>query len=130
MLFGPFDERVCVIRDRSGRRTVYMLEDEIKHGSCVLGELAHKLTELAVEVAKKEKGFVAEDGEARIVDRPDRILRPEQPRHHGGKLLRQCFCIRRRLQGKCECKVALVCHKESPWFIALVLPLSGRPLFE
>ena len=50
---GPFDESVCVIGDRSGRRIVHMLEDRIEHRPGVLGQIGHELTEFAVEVAEK-----------------------------------------------------------------------------
>ncbi len=50
---GPFDESVCVVGDRSGRRIVHMLEDCIEYRSCALGQIGHELTEFAVEVAKK-----------------------------------------------------------------------------
>ena len=53
MPFGPFNECVWVIGDRTGRRVVYMLKDEIKHRPCVLGELFEELSEFAVKVTKK-----------------------------------------------------------------------------
>ena len=53
MLRGPFDESVCVIGDRSGRRIVHMLKDSIEHRPCVPGQIGHELTEFAVEVAKE-----------------------------------------------------------------------------
>src|SRR5216683_260961 len=50
---SPFDECFSIICNRSGRRTIDMLEDSIEHRSCVFREVGHELTELAVEVAKK-----------------------------------------------------------------------------
>ena len=94
-----------------------MLKDEIKHRPCVLGEFFEKLSEFAVKVTKKEQGLFAEYGKARIVDRPNRILRLEQSRHHGRKLLRQRLRIRRRLQGKSKRKVVLVCHMGPPSYL-------------
>ena len=77
-----------------------MLEDRIEHGPGMLGEIRHELAEFAVEVAEKQQSLVAQDGEARVVDRADRVCRLEQLRHQGWKLLRQRLCIRGRLQGK------------------------------
>ena len=98
MLRGPFDEGVCVFGDRSGRRIVHMLEDRIEHRSGVSGEIGHERTEFAVEVAKKQQSLVAQEREARVVNRADRVLSFEKPRHQWWKLLRQRLCVRGRLQ--------------------------------
>src|SRR5437879_6110099 len=90
-----------------------MLEDRIEHRSRELAEISHKPTEFAVEVAKKEQGLCAQNREARVVNPTDGIRRPEQPRHHWWKLLRQHLCIRRRLQRKAEGKVVLA-HLYNP----------------
>ena len=128
MLRGPFDESVCVIGDRSGRRILHMLENRVEHRPCVLGQFGHELTEFAVEVAKKQQSLLAQHREARVVNRADGILRLEQPRHQWWKLLRQRLCVRRRLQGKAESKVVLA-HRVCPSLVCGFLAIASAAAF-
>ena len=107
MLCSPFDECLCVIGDRSGRRIVHVLEDSVEHRPGVPGQIGHELTEFAVEVAQKQQSLLAQHREARVVNRADGIRRLKQLRHQWWKLLRERLCIRGRLQGKAEGKVVL-----------------------
>jgi hypothetical protein len=52
---GPLDKSVCVIGDRSGRRTIDMLEDGIEHRASVLDQIGHERAELFVEIAEKQQ---------------------------------------------------------------------------
>src|SRR5271155_2312533 len=107
MLGGPFDERVCILGNWGSWRIDHVLKDGIEYRSCLLCQVAHERAELSVEVPKKQKSLIAENGEARVVDRADGVLRLEYRWHQWRKLVRQCLSVRGRLQGKAESKVVL-----------------------
>ena len=120
MLGGPFDESGRVRRDRSGRRIVHMLEDRVEHRPGVFGQIGHELTEFAVEVAQEQQCLVAQNREARVVNRADRVLCLKEARHQWRKFFRDRLCIGGRLQRKAECKVALA-HNVISFEIAVVI---------
>src|SRR5260221_1245666 len=79
---SPFDESFRIGGDRNRWRILYVLEDGVEHRPRERGELGRERTDFAVEIAKKQQGLFAENGEARIVKLADGIRRPKQTRHH------------------------------------------------
>ncbi len=77
-----------------------MLEDRIEDGPGSLCQLRYEQAEFTVEVAQEQQRLVAQNGEARVVDRADRILCLEQLRHQGWKLFRHRFCVGWRFKRK------------------------------
>src|SRR5437868_15409640 len=97
MRTGPFDESLCVSRDRSRWRTNYVLEDSVENRSGVRCQIAHELAEFAIEVAEKQQCLLTQHREARIVNRTDSIRVFEHLWHQWWKLPRERLCICRCL---------------------------------
>ena len=82
---GPFDESLCISRDRSRCRTNYVLENSVENWSGLRREIRHELTEFAVEVAQKQQCLLTQQCEARVVNCADSIRHFEQLRHQRRK---------------------------------------------